>query len=188
MSERRLNVPNAIAGGRLLLSPGLVLLALAGRSTWFLGLFVFLEATDWLDGKLAVTLDQRTTFGSRVDTVADMVMYGALLVGLVLLEGDRFLGEWPWMVPGLVGYLVSWVASLVKFGTLPSYHALTAKATWLLALVAVVALLVWGEAWPLRVAAVMVAVANVEAILLTLKLDRPRSDVPSIFAVSSGEE
>lgn len=178
-----MTVPNLLAGARLLGSPALVVLALAGRETAFVVVFLALETTDWLDGKLAVLLDQRTTLGARLDSVADMAMYGALLVGLALLLGDVFLGEWPWMAPPVVGYAVSWILSLARFGKLPSYHTWTAKVSWMLTLVAAVALLTVGEVVPLRVAAVGVAVANLEAILLTLTLDTPRPDVASIVGV-----
>lgn len=180
--------PNVLGLLRLLGSPGLIVLALGEASTGFLVLFLALEATDWLDGKLAVGLDQRTTFGSRLDSVADMTMYGALLVGLVILEGETFLAEWPWMAPALAGYVVSWGLSFWKFGTLPSYHAWTAKASWLLAVLAALALLLLGWVWPVRVAAVAVTIANLEASALTLRLTRARSDVPSIFALDVEEE
>lgn len=193
MDRSILTLPNMLGVVRLLASPGLVVLAVAGAGMPFLLLFLALEATDWLDGKLAVYLDQRTTFGSRLDTVADMTMYGALLVGLVVLEGETFLAEWLWMAPALLGFAVSWGLSFWKFGVLPSYHAWSAKVSWLLAVLAAVALLAFDRVWPVRVAAAVVTLANLEAIALTLRLDRPRSDVGSVFTtkgngdVQSGE-
>lgn len=179
--------PNILGFVRILASPGLVVLSLGEASTAFLGLFLVLEATDWLDGKLAVKLDQRTNFGARLDTVADLTMYGALLVGLVILEGGTFLEEWLWMAPAVAGYAVSWGLSFWKFGTFPSYHAWTAKMSWLLAILAALALLLLDRVWPLRVAAVAVTIANLEAVALTHRLRRPRSDVPSIFSLTREE-
>ncbi|MFP3949402.1 MAG: CDP-alcohol phosphatidyltransferase family protein [Longimicrobiales bacterium] len=184
MARSILTAPNALGIARLVLSPGLAVLGALGDGTAFLILFLTLEATDWLDGKLAIRLNQRTRFGARLDTVADMTMYGALLVGLVLLEGATFLGEWPWILPALVGFAVSWSLSFWKFGVLPSYHALSAKVSWLLAVLAAVALLFLDRIWPVRVAAMAVTLANVEAIALTLRLDRPRSDVRSVFSMT----
>lgn len=181
MNRAILTLPNMLGVVRLLASPGLVVLAVAGAGTPFLVLFLALEATDWLDGKLAIRLDQRTTFGARLDTVADMTMYVALLVGLVVLEGETFVAEWAWMAPALVGFAVSWGLSFWKFGVLPSYHAWSAKVSWLVAVLAAVALLAFDRVWPVRVAAAVVTLANVEAIVLTMRLDRPRSDVRSIF-------
>lgn len=178
-----MNVPTLVTALRLAGSPVLLVLALAGRETAFLVVFLALEASDWIDGKLAMLLDQRTTLGARLDTVADLVMYGALLSGLAVLLGDVFLSEWMWIVPALAAWTASWILSLIRFGTVPSYHARSAKVSWFLSLVAAVALLTTGTVLPLRVAATSVTVANLEAVLLTLVLDAPRSDVPSILSV-----
>lgn len=189
MSRVPLTIPNVLGFFRLLASPGLVLVAAAGRDTFFLGLFLLLEATDWLDGKLADRLQQRTAFGARLDTLADLTMYAGLVVGLVLLEGSTFLDEWPWIAPALASYVLSWLLSLRKFRVPPSYHTWSAKISWFLALVAAVALLALDHVWPIRVAAAAVTLANLEASALTLKLDRPRTDVRWVFdAPAPGEE
>lgn len=179
----RLNLPNTLTALRIVLSPGLVVLALRGQPSLFLWLFLALEFTDWLDGKLAVWLDQRSEFGARLDSIADMLMYAILLAGLILLEGEVLAREWPWLVPALAGYAASWITSLVKFGQMPSYHTLTAKASYFLVIGATLGLLALDLAWPIRVAAAGVAAANLEAVLLTLVLDAPRSDVPSVLGV-----
>jgi CDP-diacylglycerol--glycerol-3-phosphate 3-phosphatidyltransferase len=178
-----MTVPNMLASGRLVGAPFLIVLALLGQNTPVLVLFLVLEASDWLDGKLAMWLDQRTTIGARLDTVADLAMYGALLVALLILEGELMMAEWPWWTPALVAYGLSWAFSLHKFGKLPSYHTRSAKFSAFLALVSAVALLAAGEAWPLRVTAVVVTLANLEAMLITRKLATPRPDVSSIFTL-----
>lgn len=177
-----MNIANALTGFRLLASPALLVPAIRGDEGWFLALFLVLELTDWLDGRLAVRLDQRTDLGARLDSVADMVMYAGLLAGLVLLEGEVLAAAWPWLAAALGGYALSWLASLVKFRRMPSYHTRSAKASYFLVLAAVVGLLAGDLVWPVWVAAAGVTVANLEAILVTLVLHAPRSDVPSVLA------
>lgn len=176
-------VPNLLGAVRLAGSPLLVVVAASGRETAFLGLFLFLTFTDWIDGKLAGWLDQRSRVGPVLDTVADATMYAAALVGLGWLQGPALLDEWPWIAAGGASYLLSWAASHRKFGRLPSYHTRAAKTSWLLALVAVVALMAGGWVWPLRVAAAAVTATNLEAILITRILKAPREDVSSVLEV-----
>ena len=178
-----MNLPNALTLLRLLISPVLVVLALEGRSALFLYLFLGLEATDWLDGRLAVLLEQRTELGARLDSIADLVMYGLLLAGLGLLEGEVLIRAWPWLASVAVTCAASWIASLAKFGQMPSYHTLGAKASYFLVIGATVGLLVLELVWPVRLAASAVAVTNLEAVAITLVLDVPRSDVASILTV-----
>lgn len=183
MVDRSLTLPNVLAVFRLLASPALVFLGALGLDLELLLLFLVLTASDWLDGKLASWLDQRSELGARLDSVSDVVMYGSLLLGLVLLLGERILAEWPWIAPPCLTYGLSIAASLLKFGRLPSYHTRQAKVSWLLALVASVALLLEGWMWPLRVTAAAVTSTNVEAVLITRLLDRPREDVGSVVRV-----
>jgi peptide/nickel transport system permease protein len=81
-SDDVLTVPNVLGALRFLGSPWLVLLGVAGRETAFLVLFLALTFTDWLDGKLAGWLDQRSKIGPRLDSLADLTMYAALVLGL----------------------------------------------------------------------------------------------------------
>lgn len=176
-------VPNMLATARLVLSPLLLPVAWSGSADAFVALFLGVVATDWLDGKLAVILDQRTEIGARLDTVADGVMYTFVLAGLYLLAGDAFVAEWRWMTVAVVAYALSWGVSLAKFGQLPSYHPWSAKFAWFLALWAILLLVVVGDPLALRAATVAVTVANLEAVAITLRLDHPRSDVRGVWAL-----
>lgn len=178
-----MNLPNALTAVRLAVSPALAVLALAGEGRLFLYLFLALEATDLLDGLAARLLDQRTELGARLDSIADMVMYGLLLGGLGVLEGDVLLGEWPWIALVPVTYAASWILSFGKFGRMPSYHTLTARASYFLVIGATAGLLALDLVWPVRVAAAAVAVTNLEAVAISLVLETPRSDVASVLTL-----
>ena len=62
-----LTVPNALTAVRIFGSFALVWLAAAEHVESFIGLFVVLVLTDWLDGRLAILLDQRTVLGARLE-------------------------------------------------------------------------------------------------------------------------
>jgi len=178
--NRLWTIPNALCVVRLAASPGLVLLAIADEPRWTLALFLTLMATDWLDGKLAVWLDQRSRIGPRLDSIADVAMYAALLFAGAWLQGSVLVSNWIWVGAALVTYVVSCVAALLKFWRLPSYHTRTAKAAWLLMIVAVVALFADWSVWPLRIAMLGVVIANLEAVTITALLPRWRADVISL--------
>lgn len=183
-----LTVPNALCAVRSVGSLALFPLALAERPLTLLVVFLVLAATDWLDGKLAVWLDQQSPLGARLDSLADAVMYGGLLFGVVCLQGEVLGAEWPWIVAALVAYAASCAAALIKYGRFPSYHAWSAKIAWMLTVTATV-LLFWGQAaWPLRVALLAVTVANLEALLITLILPEWRANVRSFADVLDSKE
>ena len=179
---RKLTVPNALCVARLIGSLMMIPLAFNEEPTAVIILFMALTVTDWLDGKLARWLDQRSSIGPRLDSIADATMYAMLLFAAIWMRGDVIAQEYLFVLAVVSTYLVSAVFSLTKFGQLPSYHTLSAKASWLLMVTAVIALFLDWSVWPVRLALIGVSVANLESILITAILDESKTDVRSFMA------
>jgi CDP-diacylglycerol--glycerol-3-phosphate 3-phosphatidyltransferase len=176
-----LNVPNVLSAFRLAGSVVLFGLALAKIPDAFGWLLAALLVSDWIDGKLAIAWRQQTTFGARLDSVADASMYSALLFGLIWLFHDLFLREWKWFAAVVASYALTSSAGLIKFRRFPSYHTRAAKTCWLLVSLAALAVFTSGLVWPVRVAAAAVVWTNLEATLMTFVLDRWQVNVPSLW-------
>lgn len=175
-------IPNVLCLARLLGAPLLVALAWYGASSAFIVVLLVLIGTDWIDGRLARWLDQRSSFGAKLDTVADVVLFGALLVGGVILEHEFLLGNWPWIAAAPASYAASVVVSWLRFGRLPSYHTRIAKLSSYLVIFGAVLVIADVTPWLFRVAMLSVAIGNLEAIGITLALPKPRADVLSLPA------
>lgn len=180
-TRRVLTVPNVLCAFRFVGAFALIGLAAADRETWFIGLFLVLLLTDWIDGRIARWFRQQSVIGARLDSVADATLYCSMMIGAWWLRPAALNAEWPWIAAAVGTYAVSVMASLIKFRQLPSYHTLLAKSCWLFVGVAGVALFADGPLWPLRVAMVVVTLTNLEAIALTCVLPEPRTDVRSIL-------
>ncbi len=176
-----INVPNALCAIRFVGSFVLIGLAVGQTTNIFAGLLFFLLMTDWVDGKLAILLQQQTKFGAKFDTVADVSLYTALLFGLLWLKSAAIALQWPWMGVAIASYAVSVIAALIKFGTFPSYHTRAAKTCWFLVSVASVALFAGWSSWPIRIAAIAVTATNCEAIAMTFVLKAAHVDLPSLY-------
>jgi phosphatidylglycerophosphate synthase len=181
ISNKILTIPNLLCLVRLVGSFILIPIAWQGRNEVFLWCFIFLAMTDWVDGKLAILLNQRTVLGARLDSWADAALYAALLFGLVTLYGDTLRAELAWIATALVTYLISTVAGFWKYKCWPSYHTRAAKTSWFLTGLAVIALFVEWAIWPLRVAAVAGTLTNIEAIFITIISPAWRADVTSVY-------
>ncbi len=180
-SSSRLNVPNILCAIRLLGSPVLVGLAIVNQPEVFVALLIFLILTDWIDGKLAILWKQQTTFGAKFDSIADASMYSAMLFGAAWLKWEVIQGELVWLVAAIATYAMTTLFGFVKFRRMPSYHTRAAKTCWLLTSIAAVSMFAGWSTWPLRIAAVGVALTNLEAIAITFVLPRWRADVTSIY-------
>src|SRR5207302_41399 len=106
---------------------------------------------------------QQTVRGARLDSVADVTLYGCLLLALMVLRWDEIAGEAVWLGLAVGSYALSTAAGLIKFRRVPSYHTRLAKVSWLFMVVAVIAVFAELSPWPLRVAMVAVLVTNLEA-------------------------
>ena len=147
----------------------------------FLWLFLFLAMTDWVDGKLAILLDQRSVFGARLDSWADAALYAALLFGLVTMYGETLRPELVWITAALATYLISTTAGFWKYQRWPSYHTRAAKTAWFLTAVGVISLFSDWSLWPLRIAGGAVIITNLEALLITIISPTCRVNVTSIY-------
>jgi cardiolipin synthase len=182
-TDRVVTVPNLLCAMRLLGSFVLVALAVMGRSETFLWLFVALALTDWLDGKLAILLRQKSVLGARLDSWADAALYAALLLGALWLHGATLRAEAGWILVAVASYAMSTIAGFLKYGRWPSYHTRAAKISWFLIAVAVVCLFEGWAVWPLRMASSAITLTNLEALSITILSADWRADVSSVFQV-----
>lgn len=181
ISDRLVTIPNIICGFRLAGSFVLVGIAWLGLSELFLWVFLLLAMSDWVDGKLAILLNQRSVFGARLDTWADTALYCALFVGAVMMYGETLQAEIVWFIPPFATYLISTAACLWKFGRWPSYHTRAAKTGWFLVLVAAIGLFTDWSLWPLRITLAFSAFTSLETLAITIISPAWRVDVTSIY-------
>lgn len=82
-----INLPNALTLARIAAVPVFVALLYfldGAASRWSaFGVFAFASFTDWLDGYLARTLEQQSSFGAMLDPIADKLLVAAALLMLV---------------------------------------------------------------------------------------------------------
>ena len=180
-TDRWLTAPNVITTSRIVGSPALVPLAIAQQLTWLAALAIFLVFTEWLDGYLARRSHVTSAVGARLDTVADAVFYSSVLIALIAYQPELVATEKYWMLVAITSYALSWLACLVKFRRLPSYHTWAAKGVWLIIVPGTALWLAGITPWLVRLSMVCVTLANTESILITWVLGDCRVDVPSLW-------
>jgi cardiolipin synthase len=181
ISDRLLTIPNLICGVRLAGSFVLVAIAWLDQQQVFLWFFLFLAMTDWVDGKLAILLNQRSVFGARLDSWADAALYAALLLGAAMMRGATLGSELAWFIPALASYLISTAAGFWKYHRWPSYHTRAAKTSWFLVIVGAIGLFIDWSLWPMRIALAAATITNLEAVLITIISPTWRANVTSIY-------
>ncbi len=181
ISDRLLTIPNLICGIRLVGSFILVAIAWLDQQEAFLWFFLFLAMTDWVDGKLAILLNQRSVFGARLDSWADATLYAALLLGVAMMRGATIGSELAWILPPTATYLFSIAVGFWKYHRWPCYHTRAAKTSWFLVVVGVIGLFIDWSLWPMRIALVATTITNLESILITIIFPTWHTNVTSIY-------
>ncbi len=174
-------LPNLISAVRLVLGPVLILLASADRHGWFLGILIVAMFTDMVDGYIARKTCSTSETGTVLDSIADLMMYAAMLVGGILL--------WPalmyrvrYVIAAIVGmYLIAAGAGFLKFHRLTNYHTTLAKMSAILMSGAVLILFLFENPIVFRVMAVLQVIALLENLAVTIVLPGWRHDIPSVF-------
>jgi cardiolipin synthase (CMP-forming) len=82
-TDRVITVPNLLSLGRIVVLPLVYLDLVQGRLTRALLVLVLIGASDWFDGYLARTLDQRTRLGAVLDPIGDRAVFVVVGLGLV---------------------------------------------------------------------------------------------------------
>ncbi|MYM54469.1 CDP-alcohol phosphatidyltransferase family protein [Thalassovita mangrovi] len=180
-----MNIPDQLSYFRLAAAPLAAWAAFAGHRDVFFILVIISLVSDLVDGPIARWLGQESRFGAKLDTIADACTLLAGIYGICVFEGHNIRPELPWLYLFLVSYAAAAGASLLKFRVLPAYHLYLSKAAAFGSGVFFVWLYLAGYARPFFLAVVALGIlANIESLLLTLRLKRFHTDISSIFAAN----
>lgn len=178
MSLSRLTPADRLTLFRLVVLPVLWALAYLGEST-YLGIgLVVAGLTDVLDGPVARMTGRASRFGSQLDSVADILLMGSILVWMAWLYPEFFSDNAaPLLVWAGVG-VVALVATLLRFGRLGDLHLYSAKTAGVVCYLFAIWLFLTGGYHPLffalAVGLAILGAAETLLVALTRKRASPR--------------
>ena len=118
------NTADTITSARMMLSLFLAILPL--KSPGFLIVYTLTGLTDVLDGWIARKTGTVSEFGARLDSIADLLFYGTMLVRLFPVLRQTLPAEIWYAVAGIL------VVRLASYGTAAiKYHRFASLHTWL---------------------------------------------------------
>jgi phosphatidylglycerophosphate synthase len=170
----RKSIPNLLTGSRLLMIPVLWVFAGLGRNV-VVGVGMALAwLTDALDGYLARRWDAQTAWGSRFDSIADLLMVASGLAWVVMLRPEfvrrHVVLLLVWVGLGAAAYTIGWI----RFRRIADVHLYSAKAANFLGFWFVAYLLTFDD-YPLAAFYVVIGVcllASLETLLALTICDR----------------
>ena len=115
-------IPNFLSIYRLLMFPYILYLGISRQEQLFAILLTINLITDILDGFIARRFNMQTDLGARLDSIADLGTYIAVIAGIFFFKASDFqpyLGSFYIFIFLL---FFAHILSLFKFGRLPSLH------------------------------------------------------------------
>ncbi len=176
-----LKIPNLVSSVRILMAPVLIMLALNRQEMWFLGVFIFSEFTDVLDGYLARRLKQITALGSYLDSWGDFAIYSTIAIGAWILWPEIIQQHFLSVSIIIGSFTLPVILGLIKFRTLIGYHTWSVKIAVAITVVAYLLLFSGLLDWPIQLAAIACLYAALEEISISLIISREHTDVRSFI-------
>ena len=180
------NTADTITSVRMAASLFLLLLPL--RSVWFLVVYTLTGLTDALDGWLARRTGTACAFGARLDSMADLLFYGVLLLRLFPVLWQALpVTVWYAVAVVLLIRLAAYAVAAVKYHRFASLHTWLNKLTGgALFLLPYVFALTNGVVYSWAIC-VLALTASVEELGIHLRRKAYRADRKSIFQRENGD-
>jgi len=179
--EEIVNLPNLVSFIRILMAPVLFYFAFTQQPYWFIGVLLFAEFTDVLDGFLARTLNQITEMGSRLDSWGDFVIYSTIAVCAWILWPDILQRESLYFIIIVLSFTLPALIGFIKFHRFTSYHTWSVKLAVVITIISYILLFSGLLDWPFRVAALFCLYAALEEIAITLLIHHEHVDVRTVW-------
>ena len=179
------SIPNILSLLRLALVPVLVGLASAQRGDIFLVVLAVSLLSDVLDGYLARKLGLVSELGAKLDSWGDILTYAAMILGLHLIWPDIFDKQAEFLFAAMMSFILPTLLAFRKFGAYPSYHTWGAKLAAVLMAPAYYVLILADADSFFRVVILFHLLVAAEEMAITFILNRPRSNVDSVFYLGS---
>ena len=124
--KHRLNIADAITASRIVFA--VLILFCAAFSMQFYAFYLLGGFTDMIDGHAARKLNQKSSFGAKLDTIADLVFVTAVLIKVLpALHMPAWM--WIWIVIIAIIKLTNLVTGLVLLHGIVPIHTVMNKVT-----------------------------------------------------------
>jgi phosphatidylglycerophosphate synthase len=177
-------IPNVISVARIVATPILVYLALSNREDPFKWLFLAALLSDIADGLIARIFSFTSKLGSRLDTLADTLLWIAAVVGIWQFHPELVSGYWLVVVLVLGLWALEHIVALLRYGRLTSFHTYATRAGAYALGIFIMSLFLWGlHPWLLYLAASLSILGNIEELIIIVLLPIWTSDVRGLYWV-----
>ncbi len=178
------HVPNVISVARIIATPILVYLALGDREESYKWLLLAALLSDIVDRLIARTFSFTSKLGSRLDSLADAMLWVAAIVGIWKFHPELVTEHWLIVALVLGFWTFEHVLALWRYRQLTSFHTYTIRAGAYALGIFIMSLFLWGlQPWLLYLAAALSILGSLEEMTIIFLLPKCAPDVRGLYWV-----
>ncbi|MCC5865674.1 MAG: CDP-alcohol phosphatidyltransferase family protein [Wenzhouxiangella sp.] len=181
----RINLPNVLSLLRLLGTPALYWLVQLESPVWFIAWFMFLGLTDFFDGLLARRYGLVSSFGSMLDSIADIAFFGSAAVLAISLFPDYVLPNLPWVIATVGLLLMAGLLPRLRLGHFLFIHTHLSRLAAALVFFALPASFLIDTTGLIRLILIIYSLAFIESIWIILRHGSVDPDTRSFLSARS---
>lgn len=175
---RRSQIPNAISIARMLATPVLVVSAILQLRWLFVFVLICALVSDVADGWIARRLGCVSSSGALLDSVADVLLVLATLIGIGMFHFNVFESDAQIFATCFSLWVIVNLAAVIRFRKLASLHTRAAQVGMAGFHGFVLILFLFGYfPWLLYIVAILVAIAALEQLILIFLLSEWTPDM-----------
>ncbi len=173
------SIPNCISASRIIFS--LILIFVNPLSITFYAVYIICGFSDIMDGFIARRTGTASSFGAKIDSVADMTMVGVLLFALYpIVNPTSKIVIWIILI-GIIR-LVAMVVAMKKYKTFASLHTYGNKITGIVLFIFPILLSYILATELMYIICVMASISAIEELIIELTSSELQVNIKSIFA------
>jgi phosphatidylglycerophosphate synthase len=177
----KMNIPNALSLSRIAGVPFLFILIYVEPKAWFVGLYVVLALTDWLDGLLARRWNQTSEFGSMLDTIGDVALYMSTAYFIIVLFPHNLMPNLGYLYVLLAGFFAVMAVSRVVLGRVLFLHTHISRSAAVILIAAFLLSFYIDTTMLIRLVMVMYIAAFCEMCVIFMKYGSVDPDTRTIL-------
>ena len=176
----KVTLPNCITALRI--AGTICMIFVAPLSLAFCIVYTLCGLSDVLDGWIARATNSTTDFGSKLDSIADLLFYAVMLIKLLPVLW-RLLPTWIWYIVGgiLLLRIGSYVTVAVKFRRFAAVHTRMNKLTGAMVFLIPYFMLLPGLVVYALLVCTVAVIAAVQELLLHLRRDEYQANHKALF-------
>jgi len=169
---------------RIVATPVLIFLALTDREDAYKWLLLAALISDIVDGLIARTFSITSKLGSRLDTLADTLLWPVAIFGIWIFHPEVMTEHWIVIALVLGLWAIEMIVAWLRYGKLTSFHTYTIRVSVYGFGIFIVSLFLWGlQPWLLYVASALNMLGNVESLIIMALLPEWTSDLRGLYWV-----